>query len=552
MTTATILLPRLRIRSRPKVKRMEHHFPYENVALWTLAFAAYITVSSYVVFHVGYMQGDAYSRVDNAFNVIGTRDPHLGAIGLVWPPLPSFLTIPVLLFRGLWPPLLTQGFAGSIVASACSAGTVVLFNSGLRWAGVLRGMRWVLCAIWVLNPMTLFYATSLESEPVLIFFAVATLVIFLRWAESRRAALLPLLGIVAGLACLSRVEAVVLALFVGGAVLARSFHRGVSWRELETTLLLYALPALFTFGLWIGSMAVLVHDPLYLIHSGYGNAGNAALVGTDAPLSTLQWAGGLSYIGSRSVQLFPAVVPLLAMLAARMILRPGRLTGLLLLLMGTPIMFVDLYLLHKGQLTDSLRYQIYVIPFTFVLAVYVLRSLKSRRLLGSFVGVALATLLGFSNLATAVTMGDPHIGKYEYPFISALATGQPLAAINPSALLLTRDADASRRLASVNSDHGLVLCDSAQCNIVVTTSPDPTQFVVTSDIDFEAAAAQPAVYHVEYFLVPQPAGLSLANRLNRLYPSLWATGAGFAKLVSDLGGNENWRLYRIIGPTGRG
>src|SRR5437763_17049073 len=115
------------------------------------------------------MQGDPLSPVDNAFYVLGSRHPHLGAIGLVWPPLPSFLALPVVAFHGFWPPLLTDGFAGSIVASACSAGTVVLINRRLRRAGVVRGMRLILSAVRLLTPMTMLYATSLEREPAMFF-----------------------------------------------------------------------------------------------------------------------------------------------------------------------------------------------------------------------------------------------------------------------------------------------------------------------------------------------------------------------------------------------
>src|SRR5207302_1667642 len=148
---------------------------------------------------------------------------------------------------------------------------VVLLNNGLRWARVVRGMRWLLCAVWVINPMTLIYATQGMSETPFIFFLVALLLTFLRWSESRRVALLPLMGVMAGFAILCREEGMLFALLVGMGVVVLSIRRASSWREIEAYLLLYALPGVFLAGLWIGSMTVLEHNPLYFANSSYSN-----------------------------------------------------------------------------------------------------------------------------------------------------------------------------------------------------------------------------------------------------------------------------------------
>ena len=68
--------------------------------------------------------------------MIASRDPHLAAIGFVWPPLPSFLDIPILAFQRWFPFLSTQAFAGSVEAALFGAGTVVLLNLALRRARV--------------------------------------------------------------------------------------------------------------------------------------------------------------------------------------------------------------------------------------------------------------------------------------------------------------------------------------------------------------------------------------------------------------------------------
>ncbi len=149
--------------------------------MFAVALGFYIAVANYMVFHLHYTINDAYARIDNAFDVLFTRDPHLAAIGFVWPPLPSFLELPIIAFKGVWPALVQQGFAGSIEAAIFSAGTVLLFNNGLKWAGVTRGMRWVFCLVWMINPMVVLYGIQGMSEAPFMFFATASILVFLRW-----------------------------------------------------------------------------------------------------------------------------------------------------------------------------------------------------------------------------------------------------------------------------------------------------------------------------------------------------------------------------------
>jgi len=52
-------------------------------------------------------------------------------------------------------------------------------------------------------------------------------------------------------------------------------------------------------------------------------------------------------------------------------------------------------------------------------------------------------------------------------------------------------------------------------------------------------------------MVPEPTGLGTIDRINHLFPTFWQNGAGFGRLVAELGGDENWRLYEITGPSPR-
>lgn len=526
----------------------------ENTLLFAVSGAFYILIANYVVFHTHFMINDAYARIDNAFDVLFTRDPHLAAIGFVWPPLPSFLELPIIAFKGFWPALVNMGFAGSIEAALFGAGTVVLFNVGLRWAGVTRGMRWIFCMVWMINPMIVIYSIQGMSEMPFVFFAVASVLVFLRWAETRRSALLPLLGLTAGLGCLCRNEMFALTFFIGLGVVLKSIRWRVSWREVETRALLFALPAILMMGLWIGSMAVIMHDPLYWLH--YNQIATTATPATAAASSSPNLGGGITisswqlafnFIVGRSLALFPAVIGAIGLLGARILVKRDRLTGLILLSFAVPVAAIDIYLLHSGSLAPTLRYQIWVIPFAFVVCVYVLRSLRSKypALLSSLAALGMVVILGLSNIATAMTLGDPSTAQEEAPLVAAITSGKTIEQLTGGGAI-----DEGMRLAplveALDTDHGLIACDSTTCFPIILNAKHPQTFVVTSDRDFQAVIAQPQVYHVEYFLIQN----SGRDQLNYTYPGLWDDGAGFASFVGDVG--DGFRMYRITGPTGRG
>src|ERR1700722_1492085 len=91
------------------VRRMR---PLRGGQLFAALSILYLAVGAYLVLHRGSIAGDAESRVAQAWYVVASRDPHLAAVGFIWNPLPSIAAIPLLLFRGVWPALVTDAFAG--------------------------------------------------------------------------------------------------------------------------------------------------------------------------------------------------------------------------------------------------------------------------------------------------------------------------------------------------------------------------------------------------------------------------------------------------------
>jgi hypothetical protein len=556
LSTATLPIPKVARRQSTKAvaRRAPRRWPIENTFLFLLSFIVYMVVADYLVIHLHYTNADAYTRVADATYVLYSRDPHLGAIGFIWPPLPGLLNIPIVALQHWFPFLITRAFAGSVQAALFGAGTVVLINLGLRRAGAIAPVRWLVLLVWVANPMTALYSAQGMSEAPFVFFVVASFLSFIRWTDSRKPGELAALGVLVGLGTVVRIEMIPVALVVGAGVLFCSLGRKVSWRQLETQILLYALPAAFVLALWIGSTWVIERDPLYIFHSGYSQqAAVTGGFGASAVGDFTQWHNVVTYLGTQYLQLFPAVVVLVGAAAVRVLVAKNRRPGLVLLALALPVPLVDMYLLHAGNLAVILRYQIYVIPYSIVLGIYLLQEFRrfSPRVV-SIAALLLAAVIGISNISSFDLMSDVHRAPEESVAILAAENNVSAGAVNSQMDPYDSASVVAQAVALADKDHGLVAMDTFRGSAVFMTAPDRSIYVVTSDEDFEAVVNQPQVYHVEYFLVPKPEGESLLDHINQLYPTFWANGDNFATKVAEIGGQLHWRLYRIVGVTGKG
>jgi hypothetical protein len=351
-------------------------------------------------------------------------------------------------------------------------------------------------------------------------------------------------------------------------VIAVSVRRRAGIREIENVALLYGLPTVFVILLWLGSAAVIFHDPFYWFHANGINLfgkGSTAVTGASAAAGstvTRSAAFGViaqkgvvssaSFILGHSLELYPGILGVLALLGVRLVTRGNRLAAILLVAFGLSIPALDMLIIQTG-LGPFLRYQISVIPFAFVVAVFVLRGVRGKRsVVSSLVALGVTAVLGLSNLATADTLTNPAVAIQEAPLLAALAAGKNVPDATGVRNKIDIGAAITPKILALDKDGGRILCDSTTCFPIVLNAPNPKLFLVTSDRTFEASVAAPQTYGIEYFLVPALNGQGAFDYVNAHYPTLWQNGAGFATLVGRVDGDPSgqWRLYRIIGPTG--
>jgi len=95
---------------RPIARQPRTTFGQEPWLGGSAATLVYVLAGVLIVPRYGEMV-DTVARTANAFYVLFSRYPHLGAIGFVWTPLPSLLALPLVALKNVWPGLVRDAVA---------------------------------------------------------------------------------------------------------------------------------------------------------------------------------------------------------------------------------------------------------------------------------------------------------------------------------------------------------------------------------------------------------------------------------------------------------
>ncbi len=550
--------------------------PTEAKLLFLLALAGYLTLGWYLTLRNSTDFGDALSRVSQAHFVLRSRDPHLGAIGFVFGPLPALLMLPFTWIGELWHPLLERGFLANVQSSLASAGAVVVLRGLLRDLGVGMVVRLALLLAFALHPLMLYYGGSGMSEPLMVLLLLVATRWLLRWIDGNGGHhSLTVVGIALGGAYLTRLEAVGACLAVPVLVplvtVVRRWGSSERWHYARNDLALVAGPIVLCAAGWAVITKLIVGVWLGYASSSYGNL--AQVAGASDGITDRGGAtpgARLSYVAAQVDGLQPYLIPLVAAaLLVGVMRRDARLLGAVAalgsVLTVTTVTWVD------GKTFGWVRFSFVAVPFAVVLAGLV--ASRSRRpsrrrgwvpppsdayrpgpfaarwpdrLLGWTAGVAAVAAVALALPASADLLRDRNLSPQESGPLQALL--EPDTARRED-LLSLRSFQTERTVAAyldgLRLPAGAVLTDAGSAFGVILASRRPHQFVATPDRDFERVVAAPARFGALYLLVPREPGF---DALLATYPTLYDDGAGLATLSREFtqtGNGFTWRLYRL-------
>jgi hypothetical protein len=212
-----------------------------------------------------------------------------------------------------------------------------------------------------------------------------------------------------------------------------------------------------------------------------------------------------------------------------------------------------------GIMQTQLRFLMVMIPFSLVATTLILVSLlklNPKNAWGRYTkntGIVVFCLFLLTSLPLSLTATlNPAIDGSDASAIQTLFTSGPLTRLQTYAEeRYVEDKYIAAHLDSLKLKTGTVLMDDFNTYPIFLASDNPTQFVITPDLDFTRILADPVAYGVQYFIVPNPAQGGILDALNRAYPGIYTSGAGLGKLVATYidpsGYGPNLRLFKVVG-----
>jgi len=522
---------------------------------FTVPLVVYLGVGYWLVAVQHHVMTDAWSRVGSASYVLFSRDPHLAAIGFVWGPLPPLLMLPLVAFAPLWPGLVHDGLAATLLSAASMAAVVSQVHAILRDLGVSRGRRALLTAAFAAHPMIVLYAGNGMTEALFLLLLLLASRALMRFLVTDRPDSLVAAGVAIAAAYLVRYEALAVGLAVVVLVTARRLLSGGSAgrrasRGIEALAdaCVVGFPLAAAFVAWAMTSWILVGSPFEQFTSVYGTSSQLA-VGGDS-LRALVGPDTWSAVRYATVEA-GGLEPLLVVLAGAALLfaavRSDARVLAPLVVFGSVLAFAFVAFV-TGKTIGSLRYFITVVPAATLLAGFVLVPLRrvadtrrAARALGPLVVLLLAT-----GVPTALAvMGDPAVGREEWYPTQRLMPFRGEVTESLEIRQYRQGDEIATYLDSLDLPAGAVLVDVFTGFPIVLRSDNPRQFVITSDRDFPAAVSDPYLFGVRYLLVPPNGGFGSLDAIARAHPAIYQLGPPEGRLVKEFGDTPGtgWRLY---------
>jgi hypothetical protein len=494
--------------------------------------------AGYYVNYIGnIVMGDASARVAGAFYVLYIKPSHLASIGFVWPPLPSLLEMPLLLFASVFKPLASHALAATIVTSFFAAGTVVLIYRNCRQFNFPNWATFLIIILYAFNPFIFIYGFNGMSEVMFIFFVVWTITEFTKWIYDERPIHLIWMGIALVGAFLVRFEAIALAagLFVALVIFTINKYRysrkkktGLSY--FEGTSLVVFVPFIAVLVIWILVNWIFMGDPLYFLTSEYSNEGQTGhSLGADILVLKGDIVAVLLFVAKKILPFIPMLVVIffIRLFDKRLF----KWETLMMLVTALSIAAMHYVWLFIGSSYGWFRFFVYVMPIAIAWLPYEFSRLKtSKVMLKNIALCSCGIALVVSGALTWIAMHDYKWAIEEY---DAYMSGS----VDAERMLQVEVAEYINQ----NSSDGILLLDSYHTwNVILNL--DATDYIITTcSYDFEDAVESPQEYDVKYILTVDPETM-LADAINNYYPDLYESGADWCTLEKDFG---DYKLYKV-------
>ena len=523
-----------------------HLIKHPSTHLFLIAFFFYACIGIYGTLTYDISDYEGLSRVSQAFSAVFGRDPHLSAIGFIWPPLPAVSDIP---FIVLLRPFRLEIVGGSLMSALYAGFTMVQLNNVLKRFKVENGWRIVWMILFGLQPLILHNAALGMSETPFIGFLLFSFNGYLVWRQERKNSGIMMAGIGAWLAVYCRYEALawtaVMAVCICWSWL---FGKGkTSPEKLEAELLSYLVPPAYGFLFWIFLNGTIMGNPIYFL-TGPGATSNtpdtAQTFGPDH-----LWYYAMNSIGGSLKLLFSEITfvgPLL--IAATIVLLlvifiKKRWIDFDFILLGWSIILFTFLIGYRGYLPAFSRYFIWLIPGGMIVTGAVYSSLK-KKWIRLVVNLLLVGLLIFP-IANQISkkwdlIEAPMPQKILLTWIIA-GEQQSVSYENDSLYEMQMIAD----YLNAQPDDTITIVDHSISMSLALMVDHPKNLVMTTDMDFFDILKNP-VGKVDQILVPYPSFDARGrSQVLKYYPGIYEGFETWTTFAYEFPSPLPWRLFTI-------
>ncbi len=513
-----------------------------SALIWLAFFLLYLGLGLYLSLHLHYYAGDAASRVGNAYYVLFSRDPHLGAIGFIWNPLPSVLELPFVAMYPLVPSMVTHALAGAIVSSGLAAWGILSLGRILDNFGIRPQWKYAVMIGYSLNPLIMLYSANGMSDIMLISCVLGTysgLFDFIQYGSLFR---LASAGFWMAAALGMRYEAVPFA-----ALVIVGFAAG-QWGKVKPAVwkgaaIILGAPIVVSGGLWLYFNWLIMKNPFYFVLSNYGNVAQTntgSYVTRATTLADHHIIGSLWYIIHFTLLFWP-IIPAI-FLAGLFSFGRHRDPRAPVLVSGTfGLVSMELAGVYLGHLGQWDRYFISYIPNGILLLCFVAMKLTQGRppFMKTFIWLLAVIIVLAGNAGTILALQNPALGHPDGEVIDRAWRGQSMRRISDP---YAKDLSVIQYIN--NHPKMIVLADTFEDWPIVVRVHNPRQFIITSDYNFNSVLNNPKGLATA-ILVPDPVGVAKLDAVNTQWPTLWAGEVPWAKLIKSFPGGNRYRLYDV-------
>ena len=485
----------------------------EGFVVFLLAGGLYFWVGYRTVIEDGVVVFDALDRLTRAYMVWHNDPPKLAAIGFVFPPLTTMTFLPFTVVK----PLATSLVALPLVSAIFGGALVAAMNRLFARCSLPTFPRWLLLALFALNPLLIFYAGNGMSEVVYLALLTFSLYCFMSWFLTAQPRFLVAAGLCFALLVLLRYSFGIWALVIAVLMAISLGRRGAAGDETEGTLITYLAPLLYAVAVWILFNWLIVGDPLRWLSSPAAFAVNAPLAGGASG------DVGLGDVITRSAELTLGVfalgivvVPVLLLTAIGQ--RDDMSLWLAILALGMLVLLGADALIHDSFDSLSLRNALPILVVCVAGVAWLYRILPSLRAVVWLLALAGLVLTG---IASWIAMQRYPFQGQEQAFVRALRTGEDQDGTNSIGGYRVGSRPEEQMAAYVNANiagRSQILADNAQTFGVILLTGRPALFfdrVDRGDGTFEQVVMRPHG-RVSHLLVSKRASGDL---IRRRYPT---------------------------------